>query len=176
MKKTNVALIILILSALLLNILPIIIFNNDGAITKYSIPSVAVIIFSVIYAIIAYSLRNRGNLILGGRNKLFLILMRTFSADKSYTMHPEYKKEFIRTSMIYCIAIPFYIPLAFFADNIYSAIFWPLSWYIIVHVVIMLIAFIPPIKNIIETKKAKKVQDEIHRQEQERLESMGKWK
>lgn len=83
--------VVLTVAILTLNALPIIIYGDDIAITKYSIPSIAFTIRSVAYAVIAFLLKNKGNLFVAGKFWFYTALSLTFSENESYT---EYKKEF----------------------------------------------------------------------------------
>ena len=169
-KNTKIIYVVLSAAVLIANALPIILFAEHVAITKYSIPSIVFAFCSVVYAIIAISLREQFNL-------FFLnlyIIAKVF--NKSYNETQEYKDDFKKFGFVYCATIPTYITLALFADNYYSGIAWPLDLTILRDVTIILLGLIPPIiKNIAKTKQ-RKIKDEADRKEQERRESMGKWK
>ncbi len=161
---------VLTVAVLIVSILPIIIFKEQVAITKYSIPSIVFAFCSVVYAIIAISLRERYNL-------FFLnlyIIAKLF--NKSYNETQEYKEDFIRFAFAYCASIPFYITVSFLVDNFYSGIMRPLEVSIVRDVVIILLGLVPPIIKNIKTKKQNRMRDEADRKEQERRESMGQWK
>ncbi len=169
-KNRKIIYLILSIAVLIGNVLPIVIFEEHAAITKYSVPSIVFAFCSVVYAIIAISLREHFNL-------FFLnlyIIAKVF--NKSYNQTQEYKENFIKFAFIYCATIPTYITLALFADNFYSGITWPLDLSILRDVVIILSGLAPlVIKNIVKTKQ-QRMKDEADRKEQERRESMGKWK
>lgn len=174
MKNTRkIMYVVLTVAILTLNALPIIIYGDDIAITKYSIPSIAFAICSVAYAVIAFLLKNKGNLFVAGKFWFYRALSLTFSENESYT---EYKKEFELSAFIYCVTIPTYITLAFFANGFYSALSQALGWSIVRLIAIIIVVIIPHIIKQIKAKKQQLIKDEANKKEQERLESMGKWK
>ncbi len=170
MKKQRIIFIIISLLILLLNILPIIIFSDKAAITIYSIPSIIFAVGSIIWAIIAISLREHFNL-------FFLnlyIIAKIF--NKSYNESKEYKEDFKKFAFVYCAAIPTFITISLFVDNIYAGIIRPLDLNIVRSVAIILLGLIPPFVKNIKAKNQQRIKDEADRKEQERKESMGKWK
>ena len=177
MKNTKkIRYVVLTVAILILNALPIIIFSDDVAITKYSIPSIAFAICSVVYAVIAFIFKDKGNLFVAGEYWFYRALSLTFSENESYTEGREYKKEFELSAFIYCITIPTYITLAFFANGFYSALSQALGWSLVRLITIIIVVIIPPIIKQIKAKKQQLIKDEVDRKEQERRESMGKWK
>lgn len=177
MKNTKkISYVVLSVAILILNALPIIIFSDDVAITKYSIPSIAFAICSVVYAVIAFLLKDKGNLFVAGEYWFYRVLSMTFFDNESYTEGREYKEEFELSAFIYCITIPTYITLAFFANGFYSALAQALGWSLVRLIAIIIVVIIPPIIKQIKAKKLQLIKDEADRKEQERRESMGKWK
>lgn len=169
-KNRKIIYLVLSVAVLILNALPIVIFRDDVAITKYSIPSIVFAFCSAVYAIIAISLRERFNL-------FFLnlyIIAKIF--NRSYNETQEYKESFIRFAFIYCATIPTYVTLSLFADNYYSGITWPLELCILRDVAIILLGLVPPFVKNIKAKNQQRIKDEADRKEQERRESMAKWK
>ena len=166
-KKLYVCLYIAIL---MVNALIVIAFRERAAITIASVPAIVFAFCSTVYASVAIALRERYNLFF--YNLYFIAKL----FNRSYNKTEEYKKDFARFAFVYCAAIPIYITVSFFADSIYSAILWPIEVTILRDVVIIFLGFVPPvIKNIIY-KKQQKIKDETALKEQERRESMGKWK
>ena len=88
----------------------------------------------------------------------------------------EYKKEFAISAFIFCASIPLYIPLAFFAKNFYAALSSALSVAIMGSLLTIVLVLIPRIIKSAQDKKQARIKDEADRKEQERRESMGKWK
>lgn len=162
-------------AVLILNVLPII-FSDDVGITKYSIVSLAFAICSVVYAVIAFIYKDKGNLFVAGKYWFYRVLSLTFSENESHSEEEEYKKEFELSAYIYCITIPTYITFAFFADGFYSALSQAFRWTIFRLIAIIIVVIIPPIIKRIREKKQQRIKDEADRKEQERRESMGKWK
>ena len=167
--------IILSVMALILNVLPIII-SDVAAITKYSIVSIAFAICSVIYTVIAFIFKNHGNLFVAGKYWIYRVLSFVFSENESYAKDEEYKKEFELSAFIYCVTIPTYITLAFFAHGFFSSFLQAFRWTIIRLIAIIAVVIIPHIIKRIKAKKQQHIKDEADRKEQERRESMGKWK
>lgn len=165
----------LFVTVLMLNVLPII-FRGDAAINKYSIVSIVFAICSVVYAVIAFILKDKGNLFIAGKYWFYRALSFAFSENESHVEDEEYKKEFELSAFIYCITIPTYITFSFFADGFYSALSQAFGWTIIRQIAIIIVVIIPPIIKRIKEKKHQHIKDEADRKEQERRESMGKWK
>ena len=88
----------------------------------------------------------------------------------------EYKKEFALSAFIFCASIPLYIPLAFFAKNFYTALSSALSVTILRILFTFILVLVPRIIKNAQDKKKGRIKDEADRKEQERRESMGKWK
>ncbi len=175
LKKINLIFIILSAVILIACVLPVII-RKDAAISINSAPAIVFAVCSAVYAVIAFLNKEKGNLFVLGRNKLFRAFLHSLSDDRPDANSDEYKKEFALSAFIYCASIPFYIPLAFFAKNFYSA----LSSTLLVSLLRILCTFalvlIPPMIKNAKEKKQERIKDETDRKEQERRESMGKWK
>ena len=172
LKSRRLIYVILSVVVLILSALPIV-MREDAVITRYSSISIVFAFCSVVYAVIAFLLKNKGNLFVAGRFWFYRALSLTFSENESYT---EYKKEFGLSAFIYCATIPPYITLAFFANGFYSALSQALGWTIVRAITIIIVVIIPHIIKQIKAKKQQLIKDEANKKEQERLESMGKWK
>ena len=96
--------------------------------------------------------------------------------NKSYNQTQEYKDDFFKYAFIYCLSIPFYITIALLVDNFYSGIMRPIDVSIVRDIVIILLGLIPPMIKNISNHRKQRIKDEADRKEQERRESMGKWK
>ncbi len=155
-------------------VLPVIL-SEDAQITVNSAPAIVVCICSAIYAVIACLNKEHGNAFLLGRGKLFITFLRSLK-DNPHTESEEYQKEFALSAFIFCASIPFYIPLAFFAKDFYSALSSALSVTILRMVLTIALVLIPPIVKNAQDKKKARIKDEADRKEQERRESIGKWK
>ena len=175
LKNRRFLYVVLSVAVLILNVLPII-FSDDVGITKHSIVSLAFAICSVVYAVIAFIYKDKGNLFVAGKYWFYRVLSLTFSENESHSEEEEYKKEFELSAYIYCITIPTYITFAFFADGFYSALSQALRWTIFRLIAIIIVVIIPPIIKRIREKKHQRIKDEAERKEQERRESIGKWK
>jgi hypothetical protein len=173
--KSNVILVLLSIVILVACVLPVIL-NENAAISFNSAPAIVFGICSSVYAIIAFVNKEQGNLFLLGRNKLFIAFLRSLSDDKPDTDSDEYKKEFALSAFIFCASIPLYIPLAFFAKNFYTALSSALSVTILRILFTFILVLVPRIIKNAQDKKKGRIKDEADRKEQERRESMGKWK
>ena len=175
-QKRKVIYIFSFIAVLLMNIIPILIFWEDVAINKYSMISIAFAVYSVVYVLIAFNLKNKGNLFIVEKYWFYNMLSWSFLKDQSYTKSEEYKKEFELSAFIYCAIIPAYITIALCANGFYSALSQALGWSIIRQIAIIIIVIILPIIKRIKAIKQQSSKDEADRKEQERRESMGNWK
>ena len=169
-KNNKLIYVVLSVAVLLANALPIIVFREQAAITVYSVPALVFAFCSIVYAIIAVSLRDRFNL-------FFLnlyIVARLFR--KSYNQTQEYKEDFIKFAFVYCAGIPFYITVSLFVDNFYAGIIRALDVSIVSGVAIILLGLVPPMIKNISYQKQQRMKEEADRREQEHRESMGQWK
>ena len=174
MKSKKLVFVFLSVAILIACILPIILDEN-AAISLNSTPAIVFGICSVVYAVIAFLNKEHGNAFLLGKNKLFITFLRSLEENPD-TDNDEYKKEFALSAFIFCASIPFYIPLAFFAKSFYTALSSALSVTILREVLIIALVLIPRIIKNAQDKKKARIKDEADRKEQERRESMGKWK
>ena len=174
MKIKKLIFIFLSIVILIACVLPVI-FNENAAISFNSTPAIVFGICSVAYAIIAFLNKEHGNAFLLGKNKLFITFLRSLKENPD-TDNDEYKKEFALSAFIFCASIPFYIPLAFFANNFYTALSSALSVAILRILFTFVLVLIPRIIKNAQDKKKARIKDEADRKEQERRESMGKWK
>ena len=175
MKIKKLIFIFLSVAILIACILPIIL-NENAAISINSAPALAFGICSVVYAVIAFLNKEHGNAFLLGKDKLFITFLRSLEDDHLNADSDEYKKEFALSAFIFCASIPFYIPLAFFAKSFYTALSSALSVTILREVLIIALVMIPRIIKNAQDKKKARIKDEADRKEQERRESIGKWK
>ena len=167
--------IFLSIAILIACVLPVILHEN-ASISFNSAPAIVFGICSVVYAVIAFVNKEQGNLFVLGRNKLFIAFLRSLKDDNPDTDSDEYKKEFALSAFIFCASIPFYIPLAFFAKSFYTALSSALSVTMLRIVLTFALVLIPRIVKNAQDKKKARIKDEADRKEQERRESMGKWK
>ena len=175
MKFNKLIFIFLTVVILIVSVLPVIL-NENAAISFNSAPALVFGFCSSVYAIIAFVNKEQGNLFVLGRNKLFIAFLRSLRDDNLDTNSDEYKKEFALSAFIFCASIPLYIPLAFFAKSFYTALSSALSVTILRILFTFVLVLIPRIIKNAQGKKQERVKDEADRKEQERRESMGKWK
>lgn len=172
-KNRKTAYIFLLIAVLIINALPIIIFQDHAAITKYSIPSIVFAVVSIIWAVVAILLREHTNLFFLNLY-IFAIFAKRF--DRSYNEPQTHDNEFNILAFVFCAAIPTFFTFSLFVDNFYEGIMRPLEVSIVRDVAIILFGLVPPFVKNIKAKNQQRIKDEADRKEQERRESMGKWK
>ena len=175
MKFKTLLFIFLSVAILIACVLPVIL-NETAAISLSSVPALVLCICSVVYAMIAFFNKEHGNAFLLGKDKIFITFLRSLEDDNPNTDSDEYKRQFALSAFIFCVSIPFYIPLAFFAESFFIALSSALSVTIIRLVLTYVLVFIPLIIKNVQDKKKARIKDEADKKEQERRESMGNWK
>ena len=176
LKNRRILYAVVSVAVLILSALPMIVSMDNVAITKYSIVSLAFAGCSVVYAVIAFVFKDKGNLFVAGKYWFYTALSLTFSENESNTQKEEYRKEFELSAFLYCITIPAYISFAFLATGFYSALSQALGWTIFRLLAIIAVVIVPPMIKRMGEKKQQRIKDEADRKEQERRESMGDWK
>ena len=176
MSKNKKILIISIIASVLLNILTVVVNIKQAALTLSSIPALVFIVCSVIYAMIAYDMRDSGNLLLIGSDKIFWIIRHSFKTSEYVTSQKNYEKEFRLTLLIYCIFIPCYIPMIFLSKSVFGAFMSILSVLLAEELIIIFTFVIFRWTSLVKSDREQKLSDEAARIEQEKRESMGKWK
>ena len=173
-KNRRLVFIILSIVILIASILPVII-SKDVAITKYSFISIAFASCSVIYAVIAFILKEKGNLFTAG-HRFWRFVDYLFAKNESYTKTEDYKKEFELSAFVFCATIPPYILFAFFTNDFYFELLKVVLWTILRELVIIVVIILPNNIKSIKERKRLAAEYEADKEEQERRESMGKWK
>lgn len=176
MSKQKKILITSILASVLLNILIVVVNIKQAALTAFSIPACAFIVCSIIYAMIAYDMRDSGNLLLIGSDKIFWIIRHSFKTSEYVTSHKDYEKEFRMTLLIYCFFIPCYIPMIFLSKSFFGSYMSILSVLFIEELIIIFAFVFFRLTSQVKSDREQKLSDEATRKEQEKRESMGKWK
>ena len=159
-----------LLALLLVNAVPVLLLPEKAALTNFSVFPGAVAVFMVIYGLCALIDQHQGNYFLLSDPR-----GRSMSLNKSYTYTEEYEREFRLSLLIYFGAIPFYIPLIFFARGYPAATFGTFA----VMLVPQIFLAIPTVREAIQDSKERKrilAERERERIEQERREELGKWK
>ena len=174
LKNRRLVFIILSIMILIVSILPVIISKNV-AITKYSFISITFTLCSVIYAVIAFILKEKGNLFTAG-HRFWRVVDYLFSQNKPYTETEDYKKEFELSAFVFCATIPPYISFSFFANGFYSELLKVVLWTILRELIIIVVIILPNNIKLIKERKRLAAEHEADKKEQERRESMGKWK
>lgn len=159
-----------VLIVLALNILAVVIFAKNASLSAYSIAPAGAMAVMIANGIFACIFKNKGNYLVLRRRRGFGM----FSEDKEYTFSDEYEREFRIMLLVYCAAIPFYIPLIFFPNGM-SAAFLTMLVLSLPQVIFIIFS----VKKTVDEAKARKQRDEQlerERAEQERREELGRWK
>lgn len=161
--------IIPVLSILLLvNIVPIFIFSEQAKITMYSYYSINIMAVVILNGICACIYKHCGNYFIISKQSFL------FRSTQSYTFTDAYEKEFRWMLLVYFAAIPFYIPVIFFARNTPH-----LLWSVLIFALPQAIYFFHCIFEISKDVKEEKMQRakrQKEREEQEKREELGYWK
>ena len=175
MKRKKLILILLSVVIFIACVLPVI-GSEAASVSVNSAPALVFGVCSVVYAVIAFANKEQGNLFVLGKNKLFIAFLRSLKDGDPHTDSDEYKKEFALSAFVFCASIPLYIPLAFFAKSFYGALSSALSVTILRMLLTFVLVLIPRLMKNAQDKKQARIRDMADRKEQERRESMGKWK
>ena len=157
------------LAILIINLIPVIYFRKSFVLSQYALPPIIVMSLVIVNGILSCVFKHKGNFLIIRKHHSFI-----FSSDKDYTFAEEYERNFRRMLLVYCTAIPFYLPVAFFASN-WSQTLWTLLVLLVPQAIFI-------IHNIYETihdvKKEKILQERLRKEkiEQERREELGHWK
>lgn len=160
----------ILLALLLINAVPVLALPDRAALTNFSIFPGIVAVLMIIYGLCALIDKHKGNYFLLSDSR-----GRSLSYNKSYTYKEEYEREFRLSLLIYFGAIPFYIPLIFFARGYPRATLGTFA----VMLVPQMLLLIPTIREAIRDSKERRrilAERERERIEQERREELGKWK
>lgn len=173
-SKKQLCYVLLFVAVFSLNVLSLFLFSKHIQITKYSIPAICLLAFHLLYGLVAYLFRHKGNFL---RLKITFIRhfkFYFFEPDKEYTFTKEYQQHFNRMLAIYCFVLPFYIPCICFTT---TAVAMPFALLIFLFPqIIFILKEIRGFANDIDDAKQKRQQLEQELKEQERREEMGRWK
>ena len=181
MKITANKIYIAVFSLILLsNIFAVYHFSEYAELSASSILPALIMLASIVLAILAYDFRFRQGC--SARFLSFNIyteplniarLIPKLLKDENFAFSPEYQKEFALTLFIYCAAIPFHIPVIFFGSNLK---FLSSFGIFAIPQIIFLIRGVTFVTKEIKLQNEIDTNYEIERKEQEKLESIGKWK
>jgi hypothetical protein len=159
-----------LLALLLVNATPVLLLPEKAALTNFSVFPGAIAILMIIYGLCALIDKHKGNYF-----QLSDPRGRSLSYNKSYTYKEPYEREFRLSMLIYFGAVPFYIPLIFFARSYPAATFGTFA----VMLVPQIFLAIPMVREAIQDSKERKrilAERERERIEQERREERGEGK
>lgn len=179
MRKYRKINAIIIVAVFIVSILPMLLLWNRLQVTKYSIPAICFLVFHLLYGLTAYIFQHKGNFL--RLNLYFLRQMDFFlfcKENKEYTFTKEYEQEFNRMLAIYYSVVPMYVPCIFLSATP-TVMVVPLVVFAIPQVYLLIKEKREDAAYIKERIRMKKQMDDVLEQqriEQERRESMGKWK
>lgn len=167
MRKT--VFICLFALSVLVNTVPLLIFKDSMVFSAQSVVSVVIMLLVSANGILSYFFRHKGN---------FLLLRKShgsiFSANKDYTFTKEYSREFFWQFLVYCMAIPFYIPCIFFVSK-WEHTLWTLCVLFAPHVIYVVYGIGSTVKDVKEYRAAQqKTEQEL--KEQMQKEEQGRFK
>ena len=153
----------------IINIISVFVFGEIVKISVYSVAPTVVMALAVINGVFACVFKHKGN---------FLMIRKyhsnVFSADKNYTFTDEYEKNFRWMLFVYLVAIPFYIPIIFFASS-WRETLWTLAVFFFPQATYIAHGVYQTIQDVKESNR-KQAQLKKERTEQERREELGHWK
>ena len=171
MKKRKIF-ICIFSAAVLINVVPLLIFKDKAALSNYWYYQAILMILVSIKGVLAFFLRHKGNCLGDYRRP---VTARFFSEDKDYTFTEEYEKEFFWQFCIYWFAIPFYIPCIFFVSGPWGSILWTMCVFFGPLLVYIIYGISCTLKDVKEYRTIQKNRDQ-ELKEQERREEMGRFK
>ncbi len=159
----------IVAAILALNIVPVIVFWDQAALTEFSFFPLAILLIAILNGILAVFLKHKDNYFKFARNK-----WHAWEEDRDETFTVEYEKEFRLSMLIYCVAVPFFIPTIFFVSGVPQ--FFLTIAVGAVPQVIFYIRYL--IRLVHEAKEAKIAQEKQQKElrEQEAREEQGYWK
>ncbi len=178
MRKYKLINLIVFCVIIMVSILPMLIFMKDLQITKYSIPAICLLVFHLLYGLLAYIYQNKGNYLRFSAyfiRRLDIILLRK---NQEYTFTAEYEKNFNRMLATYYSVTPLYLPCILLTSKP-AQMPIALIVFLIPQAIFIFKEYQEKIAYIKERKRLKQLNEQLMEKElreQERRESMGKWK
>lgn len=174
MKKRKIINALIIVAVFCISIIPVIAYKKNLHITKYSIPAIFLFVFHLLYGLLAYYLRYKGNFLRFNRLLLKQIVFYFFESNREYTFTEEYKKKFYRMFVVYYSVVPMYIPCIFLTSTVGAM---PIALIVFaIPQVLFVLAGCGGVVNSITKENQKNQQLDRERAEQERREKNGQWK
>ena len=165
MKKRLIFLLCFSVS-LIINIIPLFVFKEKVAFSNVSYYPLIVMVVLSAHGLLCYFCRHSGNYLLYVRTRWGM-----FGSDQDYTFEKEYSREFYWQFIVYCFAMPFYIPCVFFSTK-----FVHLLWTMCVFVALPLVYFINDMVKYfkdIKEKRKKSLKREQELKKQKEREELG---
>lgn len=159
-----------IVSAILaLNIVPVIVSWEQAALTEFSLFPLVMMLIAILHGILAGFLKHKDNYFKIARSH-----WNAWREDRDETFTVEYEKEFRLSVLIYCVAVPFFIPTIFFVSGV-PQIFLTIAVWTEPQVIFYIRSLIRLVR---EAKEAKIAQEKRQKElrEQEAREEQGYWK
>lgn len=168
MKKRLIFIFFMSIS-ILINTIPLFVFKHSIAFSMLSRFPLIVMILVSVNGILSYFFRHKRNFLHFGTPRGSIVV-----TNKDYIFSKEYIREFYWNFIVYCFAIPFYIPCIFFSTKPIHSL-WTLCVLSAPQIVFIVYGIMNTLKDVKEDK-LKKEQLAKERLEQERREELGKWK
>jgi len=153
---------------LIFNVIPVLIFEERSGISVHSFVPMAVMLLTLVNGVLSCVFKHKGNFLMIRKHQSGI-----FSTDKDYTFTKEYENEFRMMLLIYCIPIPFYIPIIFFASSSEQVI-WTLLVFFLPQAVFIFRGIYQTLQDV-KKEKLKQEELEMQRREQERREELRYW-
>ena len=166
--------VIVFCTIIIVSILPMLIFMKSLQITKYSFAAVGLLVSHLLYGLLAYIYQNKGNFLKFSTYFIRRLDILLFRENKEYTFTAEYERNFNRMLITYYSVIPMYLPCIFLTSTP-AQMPIALIVFMIPQVVFIVKEYQEKIAYIKEIQRKKQLMEEELR-EQEKRESMGKWK
>ena len=158
---------------LVINLIFVIIFLPKIKTTVYSIFPTGMALTVIANGILACIFKHKGNFLLFAIRKKYRIFI-IFSSDQEYTFTEEYERDFRASLLVYCAAIPFYLPIILFVSEL-NTLWLTMLAFSVPQIFITAQIFYRRAKK----SKAEKLRQEAlekERIEQEKREELGYWK
>ena len=147
MKKRGFRYFWVCAAVLIINILIVLSQISNIRFSRFSLPSLFLMIIMVFHAALSYLLRHKGNYLQFRR----FARVNPFANDKDYTFVESYTNRFFLMLKIYCLVIPFYIPQIFLTSSYISSL-WALAVFFSPQVIYVIMGIVDTLKDVKENK------------------------
>ena len=151
------------------NIIPLFLFREHAGVSVYSFPALMLMILVAINGMFSYFFRHKRNYLIFGKSR-----GGVFSREKEETYTKNYKDEFFWMFLVYCSAIPFYLPCIFFVSEWIHTL-WTLGVLSIPQLCFFVSEILKTLKEVKNNRIEKRKRDQELKMQQQR-EEMGYFK